>query len=88
MGQLIIARFRGDTTFGLVACIISTLAGVLTGAAIWHVSTGSGRGNLWGLAEVCAIAFPFFFYVRLYWPGTPIPNMIFFTTTVLVSVNP
>ncbi|KAI9437333.1 hypothetical protein H4582DRAFT_2111932 [Lactarius indigo] len=84
MGQLTLARFRGDTTFGLVARIGSTFGGGLTGATVWHISTGAGRGNPYGLAAVCAVAFPFFFYVRLYLPGPPVPNMIFFTTTALV----
>ena len=86
MGQLTLARFRGDTTFGLVARIISTFGGGLTGAAVWHISTGAGRGSPYGLAAVCAVAFPFFFYVRLYLPGPPVPNMIFFTTTALVCI--
>ncbi|KAK0473358.1 hypothetical protein IW261DRAFT_1503962 [Armillaria novae-zelandiae] len=34
MGQLTLARFRGDTTFGLVARIFSTFFGGLTGAVI------------------------------------------------------
>lgn len=84
MGQLTLARFRGDTTFGLVARIISTFGGGLTGATVWHISTGAGRGNPYGLAAACAVAFPFFFYVRLYLPGPSVPNMIFFTTTALV----
>ena len=87
MGQLTLARFRGDTTFGLVARIISTFGGGLTGAAVWHISTGAGRGNPYGLAAVCAVAFPFFFYVRLYLPGPPVPNIIFFTTTALVCID-
>jgi Fusaric acid resistance protein-like len=87
MGQLTLARFRGDTTFGLVARIISTFAGGLTGAAIWHVSTGGGKGNPYGLAVTCAVAFPIFFYGRLYWPGPSVSNTIFFTTTALVSIH-
>jgi hypothetical protein len=88
MGQLTLARFRGDTTFGLVARITSTFAGGLTGAAIWHISTGAGAGNPYGLVATCAVVFPFFFYGRLYWPGPPVPNMIFFTTTALVGIQP
>ena len=87
MGQLTLARFRGDTTFGLVARIVSTFGGGLTGATVWHVSTGAGGGNPYGLAAACAVAFPFFFYVRLYLPGPPVPNMIFFTTTALVCID-
>lgn len=94
IGQLTLARFRGDTTFGLVARIIATFFGGLVGTAIWwvcqhvhtgsslipaifrYISTGSGEGNPYGLAVVCGVAFPFFFYARLYWPGPPVSNLI------------
>ena len=84
MGQLTISRFRGDTTFGLVARIISTFLGGLTGTVMWYISTGNGRGNSYGLAVVCAVTFPFFFYARLYWPGPIMINLLFWITTFLV----
>ena len=37
MGQLTISRFRGDTTFGLIARIVSTFAGGLIGVVMWYV---------------------------------------------------
>ncbi|KAF7798199.1 hypothetical protein EIP86_009416 [Pleurotus ostreatoroseus] len=43
---------------------------------IWYISTGSGRGNPYGLAVITAVCFPFFFFVRLYWPGPPMTNLI------------
>jgi hypothetical protein len=100
MGQLTLARFRGDTTFGLVARIISTFTGGLIGTVMWYVadltifrdsslahryvSTGSGRGNPYGLAAVCAVCFPSFFFARLYWPIPPMTNMIIWVTAALV----
>ncbi|KAI8969682.1 hypothetical protein BD414DRAFT_256336 [Trametes punicea] len=84
MGQLTLARFRGDTTFGLVARIISTLMGGLVGTAMWYISTGSGHGNPYGLAAVVGVCAPFFFFWRLYWPIPPMTNIIFFVTTALV----
>ncbi|KAI0653782.1 hypothetical protein C8Q70DRAFT_927041 [Cubamyces menziesii] len=84
MGQLTLARFRGDTTFGLVARIISTFMGGLVGAAMWYISTGSGNGNPYGLAAVVGVCAPFFFYGRLYWPVPPMTNIIFFVTAALV----
>jgi hypothetical protein len=86
MGQLTLARFRGDTTFGLTARITSTFLGGIVGCAMWYISTGMGTGNAYGLAVVCAVCFPFFFYARLYWPGPPMTNIIFFVTIILVSV--
>ncbi|KAH7905721.1 hypothetical protein BJ138DRAFT_1130340 [Hygrophoropsis aurantiaca] len=84
MGQLTIARFRGDTTFGLVARITSTFCGGIIGTLMWYISTGSGRGNPFGLAAVCAVCFPFFFFARLYWPVPPMTNLILFVTSALV----
>lgn len=85
MGQLTLARFRGDTTFGLVARIFSTFAGGLLGAALWYISTAKGIGNAYGLAGVFAVVLVPMFFARLNWPGPPMVNMIFFVTVVLVS---
>ncbi|KAI0716122.1 hypothetical protein C8T65DRAFT_738161 [Cerioporus squamosus] len=84
MGQLTLARFRGDTTFGLTARIFSTAGGCLLGMALWYISTGSGKGNPYGLAAVIAVSAPFLFYGRLYWPVPPMTNIIFFVTVALV----
>ncbi|KII83920.1 hypothetical protein PLICRDRAFT_179954 [Plicaturopsis crispa FD-325 SS-3] len=84
MGQLTIARFRGDTTFGLVSRIISTSLGGLVGMTLWYISTGNGRGSPYGIAAVYGVCFPFFFYARLYWPGPPMTNLVFFVTSILV----
>ncbi|GBE78787.1 hypothetical protein SCP_0116800 [Sparassis crispa] len=84
MGQLSLARFRGDTTFGLVARVMATFLGGICGMVMWYISTGNGRGSYYGLAAVCAVCFPLFYYGRLYWPGPPMTNTIFFVTTALV----
>lgn len=67
-----------------MARIVSTFFGGLVGTAMWYISTGDGRGNSYGLAAVCAVCFPFFFFGRLYWPGPPMSNIIFFVTIVLI----
>ncbi|KAF9521875.1 hypothetical protein CPB83DRAFT_840925 [Crepidotus variabilis] len=84
MGQLTLSRFRGDTAFGLTIRVASTFGGGLVGMVVWYTSTGLGHGNPYGLAAVCAVCFPFFFFARLYWPVHPMTNIIFFVTTVLV----
>lgn len=38
MGQLTIARFRGDTAFGFVTRILSTFFGCIVGLVIWWVA--------------------------------------------------
>jgi hypothetical protein len=37
MSQLTIARFRGDTVFGLLARIVSTFTGGILGLVMWYV---------------------------------------------------
>ncbi|KDR73069.1 hypothetical protein GALMADRAFT_270443 [Galerina marginata CBS 339.88] len=83
-GQMTLQRFRGDTAFALFARIISTFFGALTGMVMWYMSCGSGQGNAYGLAAVCAGFFPFFFYGRLYWPVPLLCNFVFFVTASLV----
>ncbi|EJF58526.1 hypothetical protein DICSQDRAFT_66814 [Dichomitus squalens LYAD-421 SS1] len=84
MGQLTLARFRGDTTFGLFARIFSTTLGGALGLALWYISAGSGNGNAYGLAAVIGVSSPFLFFWRLYWPVPPMTNIIFFVTAGLV----
>ncbi|KDR73331.1 hypothetical protein GALMADRAFT_228417 [Galerina marginata CBS 339.88] len=84
MGQLTLGRFRGDTAFGLSARIVSTFFGAIMGMLMWYISCGSSRGNAYGLATVCAICYPFFFFARLYWPIAPMRNIILFVTSILV----
>ncbi|KAG2070593.1 hypothetical protein BDR04DRAFT_1198344 [Suillus decipiens] len=84
MAQLTLARFRGDTVFGLIARIISTFAGGLIGTVMWYISTGNGRGNPYGLAAVCAVCYPSIFFARLYWPIAPMTNLIIWVTAALI----
>ncbi|KAF9813949.1 hypothetical protein IEO21_05385 [Rhodonia placenta] len=84
MGQLTLARFRGDTTFALVARLISTFLGGVLGMLLWYISAGRGNGNAYGFAATLGVCLPFFYYGRLYWPGPPMTNIIFFVTTALV----
>ncbi|KAG6818619.1 hypothetical protein H0H93_003420 [Arthromyces matolae] len=84
MGQVTIARFRGDTTFGLVARTLATFLGGVLGMVMWYISCGSGRGNAYGLAAVCAVCFPMLFFARLYWPGPPMTIIVLCVTCILV----
>lgn len=87
MGQLTLARFRGDTIFALVARVVSTTLGSALGLALWYISAGSGKGNPYGLATVIAVSSPFLFFWRLYWPIHPITNIVFFVTASLVGIR-
>ncbi|KAF8123857.1 hypothetical protein EV363DRAFT_1587054 [Boletus edulis] len=84
MGQLTLSRFRGDTTFGLITRIVSTFVGGIIGTVMWYISTGSGRGNAFGLAAVCFVCFPIIFFFRLYWPVAPMTNLIIWVTAALI----
>ncbi|KAJ7286108.1 hypothetical protein C8J57DRAFT_1431688 [Mycena rebaudengoi] len=77
----------GDTAFGLTARIFSTALGGLLGMVMWYIAQySSHRPDFLTLSQrpVCAVCFPFFFYGRLYWPGAPMRQMIFFVTAILV----
>jgi uncharacterized membrane protein YgaE (UPF0421/DUF939 family) len=41
MAQLTVARFRGDTTFGLATRIFSTFVGGIIGTVMWFVFPNS-----------------------------------------------
>ncbi|CCM03488.1 uncharacterized protein FIBRA_05622 [Fibroporia radiculosa] len=84
MGQLTLMRFRGDTTFALVARLMSTFVGGVIGMLLWYISAGRGEGNSYGFAATLGVCFPFFFYMRIYWPVPPVTNLIFFVTIALV----
>ncbi|KAH8091403.1 hypothetical protein BXZ70DRAFT_909843 [Cristinia sonorae] len=84
MAQLTLARWRGDTTFGLVSRILATIGGCVVGLVLWYISTGLGKGNAFGLAATIGVACPFIFFGRLYWPGPPMTNIIFFVTIMLI----
>ncbi|KAJ6502261.1 hypothetical protein C8R45DRAFT_818343 [Mycena sanguinolenta] len=84
MGQSTLSRFRGDTVFGLSARVFSTFFGGVLGLVMWYISAGAGNGNAYGLAAVCAVCYPFFFFGRLYYPGPPMRVVILFVTANLV----
>ncbi len=86
MGQLTLARFRGDTVFALVARVLSTFGGCVLGLVLWYISAGSGTGNAYGLAVVIGVSAPLLVFWRLYWPVHPITNIVFFVTASLVSI--
>ncbi|KAH8827139.1 hypothetical protein DL96DRAFT_1669804 [Flagelloscypha sp. PMI_526] len=85
MAQLTLARFRGDTVFGVIARIVSTLLGGIVGMAMWYVGNGTSSGNPYGFAAVFAVCLPFLFFARIYYPGPPMTTIIFIVTSLLVT---
>ncbi|KAI5115077.1 hypothetical protein M0805_006708, partial [Coniferiporia weirii] len=84
IGQLTLSRFRGDTTFGWFSRVLATFLGGLVGTVMWYISTGMGDGNPYGLAAVCAVCFPFVFFIRFYYPASPMTLTIFTVTIGLI----
>ncbi|PCH32963.1 hypothetical protein WOLCODRAFT_141429 [Wolfiporia cocos MD-104 SS10] len=84
MGQLTLARFRGDTTFGLVARFFATFTGAVVGLVLWYISAGRGTGNPYGFAATFGVCFPFVYYARLYWPVPAMTNILLFVNISLV----
>jgi hypothetical protein len=68
--------------------VITDLLSILEHSSLFrlrYISAGAGGGNAYGLAAVCAVCYPFFFYGRIYYPGPPMKVIIFFITSILVS---
>jgi hypothetical protein len=68
--------------------VITDLLSILKHSSLFrlrYISAGAGGGNAYGLAAVCAVCYPFFFYGRIYYPGPPMKVIIFFITSILVS---
>lgn len=84
MAQLTLARFRGETAFALLSRILATVIGAVFALIIWYISTGSGRGNAYGLGATTAVAFPMVMLFRIYFPGPPITPIIASVTTALI----
>ncbi|EJD55665.1 hypothetical protein AURDEDRAFT_78909 [Auricularia subglabra TFB-10046 SS5] len=84
IGQLNLARFRGDTAYGLVARLTATVFGGLVGVVLWYISAGSGDGNVIGMAAVCAVYFPLAFFLSIWGPLSLASNLIYHTTVALV----
>ncbi|OCB89516.1 hypothetical protein A7U60_g3311 [Sanghuangporus baumii] len=84
IGQLTLSRFRGDTVRGYCSREVATFCGGIIGIVMWYASTGLGNGNSYGLAAVCAVAYPFLFFIRLYYPAAPMALTIFLVTIGLV----
>ncbi len=51
---------------------------------MWYVGSGSGRGNVYGLAAVCAVGFPMLFMIRIHYPAPPLLVIIFTVSAGLV----
>ena len=58
MAQLTSSRFKGETGFNLICRVTASFCGGIVGMTIWYISSGSGQGNPYGLAAVCAVFFP------------------------------
>lgn len=75
--------FVGDTVYGFVVRIVGTLGGAALGLCLWYIASGSGSGNPYTFALVCAIAFPFIFFWRVHYMP-PIEAILPVVTTMLI----
>ena len=49
-----------------------------------YMSTGTGDGNALGLAAVAAVCYPVYFFIRLYFPATPVTLSSYCVSLALV----
>ncbi|WWC87577.1 uncharacterized protein L201_002467 [Kwoniella dendrophila CBS 6074] len=69
MAQLTLAVFSGDTTVAWLGRVVASFWGCLIGMVVWYIGCGSGQGNAYGLAAVCAVTFPIAVFFRVHFPG-------------------
>lgn len=66
------------------ASVQATFVGAILGLLLWSIGApGDADGNAFGLAAVCAVAFPPAFFFRAYFT-VPLTAILTFVTTVLV----
>ena len=78
-------EFLWGPRFGLNS--VARLNSQVTHRYCRYISTGRGRGNAYGLAVACGVLFPPMMFGRIYWPGPPMTNILFFVTAMLVSTS-
>nr|ODN87215.1 hypothetical protein L203_03487 [Cryptococcus depauperatus CBS 7841] len=60
---------RGDTATAWLGRVVASFWGCVAGMAIWYIGSGSSSGNPYGIAAVCALAFPAAAFFRVHFPG-------------------
>nr|ODN98654.1 hypothetical protein L204_02618 [Cryptococcus depauperatus CBS 7855] len=60
---------RGDTATAWLGRVVASFWGCVGGMAIWYIGSGSSSGNPYGIAAVCALAFPAAAFFRVHFPG-------------------
>ena len=87
LASRLLSTFMGGLT-GLAIWYVLSLYSIrgkqMTNSIYRYISCGSERGNAFGLAAVCGVSFPFFFFARLYAPISPVTNAVYFATISLV----
>nr|XP_031859088.1 uncharacterized protein CI109_005438 [Kwoniella shandongensis]KAA5526160.1 hypothetical protein CI109_005438 [Kwoniella shandongensis] len=69
MAQLTLAVYSGDTTSAWLGRVVASFWGCLCGMVVWYIGSGSGQGNAYGLAAICAVTFPIAIFFRVHFPG-------------------
>ncbi|WVQ94336.1 hypothetical protein IAU59_001415 [Kwoniella sp. CBS 9459] len=75
MAQFTLAVFSGDTGVAWLVRVVASFWGALFGMVTWYIGCGSGKGNPYGLAAVCAVTFPIAIFYRVHFPG-PVLNAV------------
>ncbi|KAF9516678.1 hypothetical protein BS47DRAFT_1483825 [Hydnum rufescens UP504] len=61
--------YSSETTYGFIQRVIGAVIGGVTGLVMWYISTGSGNGNAYGLAAVCAVVLCYAMPYRIWHPN-------------------
>ena len=71
--------------FSIVTRIAGTVIGCVLGMVLWYISTGTGRGNPYGLAAATGVAFIPLMFFRIFAPvALLLPAIMTCVTTLLI----
>lgn len=84
MAQLTLSLYSGETTTAWWVRIRASFAGCVVGLVMWYIGSGSGKGNAYGIAAVCAVAFPALMLVRVHHPGSPLAAILFTVSAAII----
>ncbi|BEI80174.1 hypothetical protein CcaverHIS002_0107030 [Cutaneotrichosporon cavernicola] len=79
-----LAVYAGDTFSSWFSRLLASFWGGIVGLVAWYMGSGSGPGNPYGLAVVCAFLFFGLMLFRVHWPGPTLSNIVFCASVNLV----
>lgn len=87
MVALSAAEFAGDVVYNFLSRMVATFVAGIIAMAAWYISSGRGRGNVWGFGIVSAVVGFFAAFYRLYSVHQIIAPAILLPVTVFLILG-